>query len=64
MANKIVLKKSSVAAKVPVAGDLDIGELAVNLVDQKLYSKNASGTVVLVGQGGGASGDSAPPARK
>ncbi|CAB4172147.1 hypothetical protein UFOVP924_50 [uncultured Caudovirales phage] len=62
MANKIVLKKSSVAAKVPVAGDLDIGELAVNLVDQKLYSKNASGTVVLVGQGGGASGDVVGPA--
>lgn len=61
MANKIVLKKSSVAAKVPVAGDLDVGELAVNLVDQKLYSKNASGIVVLVGQGAGV-GDVVGPA--
>lgn len=51
MANKIILKKSSVASKVPLATDLEIGEIAVNLADQKLYSKNASGTVVLVGTG-------------
>lgn len=59
MANKIVLKKSSVAAKVPLATDLEIGELAVNLEDQKLYSKKADGTVILVGTGvgGGGTGD-------
>lgn len=51
MANKIILKKSSVASKVPLATDLEIGEVAVNLADQKLYSKNSSGTVVLVGSG-------------
>lgn len=62
MANKIVLKKSSVAAKIPLATDLDVGELAVNLVDQKLYSKKADGTVVLVGTGGAGSGDVAGPA--
>lgn len=64
MANKIVLKKSSVAAKVPLATDLEIGELAVNLEDQKLYSKKADGTVVLVGTGvgGGGSGDVVGPA--
>jgi hypothetical protein len=49
MANKIVLKKSSVAAKVPLSTDLEVGEIAVNLVDQKLYSKKSDGTVVLVG---------------
>ena len=49
MANKLILKKSSVAAKVPLATDLEVGELAVNLVDKKLYSKNAGGTVVNVG---------------
>lgn len=53
MANKIIIKKSSVAGKVPAAGDLEIGELAVNLADQKLYSKNASGTVVQLGGGSG-----------
>lgn len=53
MPNKIILKKSSVAAKVPLATDLDVGELAVNLADAKLYSKNAAGTVISVGGGGG-----------
>ena len=60
MANKIILKKSSVAAKVPAAGDLEIGELAVNLADQKLYSKNAAGTVIQLG-GGSGSGDVVGP---
>ena len=60
MANKIIIKKSSVAGKVPAAGDLEIGELAVNLADQKLYSKNASGTVVQLG-GSSGSGDVVGP---
>lgn len=55
MANKIVLKKSSVAGKVPLSTDLDVGELAVNLADAKLYSKDAGGAVIAVGGGGGSS---------
>jgi hypothetical protein len=51
MANKIILKKTSTASKVPLSTDLEVGEIAVNLADQKLYSKNAGGTVVLVGNG-------------
>jgi hypothetical protein len=57
MANTIIPKKSSVAAKVPLAADLAVGELAVNLVDQKLYSKKSDGTVILVGSGLGGAGD-------
>ena len=57
MANKIILKKTSTASKVPLSTDLEVGEIAVNLADQKLYSKNASGTVILVGQGVAGSGD-------
>lgn len=56
MANKIILKKSSVAAKVPLATDLEVGEIAVNLADKKLYSKDAGGTVIQLGgstSGGG-----------
>lgn len=49
MANTIILKRSSVAAKVPLATDLQVGELAINLADQKLFSKNASGTVIEIG---------------
>lgn len=55
MANKIILKKSSVASKVPASGDLEIGELAVNLTDAILYTKNASGSVIALGSGGGGS---------
>ena len=61
MANKIILKKSSVASKVPLSTDLEVGELAVNLADAKLYSKNAAGTVIAVGGGSGGSGDVVGP---
>jgi len=56
MANKIILKKTSTASKVPLPADLDVGEIAINLADQKLYSKDAGGTVILVGSGVGSSG--------
>jgi hypothetical protein len=62
MANKIILKKTSTASKVPLSTDLEVGEIAVNLADQKLYSKNAGGTVILVGQGTGGAGDVVGPA--
>ena len=45
MVNRIILKKSTIAAKVPLATDLDIGELAVNTADAKLYTKHSDGTV-------------------
>lgn len=61
MANTLIVKRSSVAGKVPLATDLQVGELAVNLADQKLYSKNAAGTVIQLG-GGSGSGDVVGPA--
>ena len=45
MANKVLLKKSSVAAKVPLTTDLDYGELALNYADGKIYFKNASNVI-------------------
>ena len=45
MANNIILKKSSVADKVPLTSDLDYGELALNYTDGKLYYKTASNTI-------------------
>ena len=44
------LKNSTQAGKVPAADDLQTAELALNLVDQKLYSKDASGTVFEIGK--------------
>ena len=46
MATKIIHKKSSVGNKIPLASDLEVGELALNLQDKKIYSKQTDGTVV------------------
>jgi len=46
MATKIIHKKSSVAEKIPLSTDLEVGELALNLLDRKIYSKQTDGTVV------------------
>jgi hypothetical protein len=51
MASTILLKRSSTSSSVPAASSLQAGELAVNLADQKLYSKTAGGSVVQVGFG-------------
>lgn len=56
MPSTILLKRSSTASSVPAAASLQAGELAVNLADQRLYSKTAGGTVVQVGFGNLTSG--------
>ena len=53
MANKIIPKRSSVSGKVPATTDLDVGEIAVNLTDRKIYTKDSGGTVVSIGGGSG-----------
>ena len=45
MANKLLLKKSSVAARVPTTSDLTYGELALNYQDGKLYFKTAGNSI-------------------
>ena len=49
MASTIVTKNSSTASAVPVAGDLTKGELAVNVTDKRLFTKDNSGSVVELG---------------
>ena len=49
MTTKIIPKKSSVSDKVPLATDLEVGEIAINLTDKKIYSKNSSNAVVELG---------------
>ena len=49
MSNQVLLKKSSVVAKVPTSGDLAYGEVALNYADGKLYFKNSSNTVQPLG---------------
>lgn len=48
MSSTIITKNSSTASAVPLAGDLVKGELAVNVTDRKIYTKDNSGSVVLV----------------
>ena len=51
MATKIVTKNSSTASAVPTAAQLVQGELAVNVVDKKLYTENNEGVIVLLADG-------------
>jgi len=46
----IITKNSSTAAAVPAAGNLVQGELAVNVTDKKLYTKDAGGNVVVIAE--------------
>lgn len=64
MASQVLLKKSSVAAKVPELADLAYGELALNYEDGRLYYKtsanaitsfNAKGTATDIGVATGTS---------
>lgn len=49
MAQVIKVKQSSVAGKVPTTAQLQLGELALNTTDGKLYfKKNVSGTEFIV----------------
>jgi hypothetical protein len=54
MANTFRLKRSAVPGKVPTTGDLQLGELALNTNDGKLYTLKDNGTpsVVEIGAGG------------
>ena len=52
MSQVFKIKNSTEAGKAPAAGDLKTAELALNLADQKLYSKDASGTVFEIGTDG------------
>ena len=46
---KVITKTSTVAGKAPLSSDLDIGELAVNTADKKLYTKHSNNAVVQIG---------------
>lgn len=56
MTSKIILKKSSVVAKVPVTGDLEYGELALNYADGVLYYKKSDNTIDILNPTGGGGG--------
>ena len=50
MAGTVVkIKQSTVAGKKPVSGDIQQGELALNVTDQILYSKDSNGNIFAIG---------------
>lgn len=48
MANKILIKRSNVSGQTPSTGQLDLGELAINTYDGRLYAKKNDGTAAIV----------------
>jgi hypothetical protein len=55
MANTVLVKRSAVANKVPQTTDLQLGEIAINTYDGKVYIKKNDGTDAIVQVGGGSS---------
>jgi hypothetical protein len=48
MASTIITKNSSTASAIPAVGDLTKGELAVNVTDKKVYTKDNSAAIVKI----------------
>jgi len=58
MANVIKLRRSAVPGNVPTVEQIDLGEIAINTYDGKLFLKKNDGveTIVEIGSGGGSGG--------
>ena len=50
MATRIKLKRSTTATTVPTTSNLEDGEVAVNIADQKLYARNGAAIVEIANQ--------------
>ena len=48
MANPIQLKRTSVSGRQPNVADLLVGELAINLADGIIYSKDTTGNIIII----------------
>ena len=49
---KVQVKRSTVAGKAPANGTLEAGELAVNVVDGKIFTGDATKQTIELGGGG------------
>ena len=45
MANRIKLKRSSVSGNAPTTGDIEVGEVALNMADQVIHYRDASDNI-------------------
>jgi hypothetical protein len=48
MATVIKIKRSETASSIPSAADLEVGELAMNPTDKKIYTKLTTGNIVQI----------------
>tara|TARA_R110000764_G_scaffold54804_3_gene119536 strand:+ start:145 stop:849 length:705 start_codon:yes stop_codon:yes gene_type:complete len=48
MSTVVKLKRSEVASRIPSSADLEVGEIAVNLADAKIFAKKQNGDVVTL----------------
>ena len=48
MATVIKLKRSETASSVPSTSDLQVGELAINTADKKIYVKDSGNNIIEV----------------
>lgn len=48
MANTIKIKRSAVSGKTPTTAQVDLGELAINTYDGRLFTKKDDGTASIV----------------
>ena len=51
MTTVIKIKKSETASSVPTTSDLQVGEVAVNTTDQKIYVRSSTGVVEVANKG-------------
>ena len=56
MSQVIKIKRSETSSSAPSTSDIATHEIAMNVADQKIYTKNASGSIVVVASHAEASG--------
>ena len=48
MATVIKPKKSETAAAVPTTSDIAVGEICINVTDQKIYTRKSDNSIVVI----------------
>jgi hypothetical protein len=43
-------KRTETANAIPTSDDLEVGELAINIADRVIYTKNTNNDIVIIGQ--------------
>jgi len=52
MSHVIKIKRSETGGSIPSAGDLETYELAMNVSDKTIYTKNSSGQIITMSSAG------------